>query len=169
MPPSPSTAAPVAARQRQARSAADKYLLFNLDGERYAVPILRVQEIIGIQDVTPMPRMPEWLRGVINLRGKVIPVLDLRRKLGLAPGADGKRTCIIVLQIAGGKHILGAVVDVVNEVQNIPPSDIEPAPSLGPAEGQCITGMAKVHGKVVVMLDVDRACDTGGLDMAHGG
>ncbi|GDY13252.1 chemotaxis protein CheW [Planctomycetota bacterium] len=174
MPPLAHTAAAV--RARTTRSAADKYLAFTLAAERFAIPILKIQEIIGLLDITPVPRMPDWLRGVINLRGRVIPVIDLRLKLGLPRGIDGKRSCIVVVQMtatassatAGQTLILGAVVDLVNEVQNIPATDIEPAPAMGTGiDSACIVGMGKVGGKVVVLLDIEKALSTADLGAAQ--
>jgi purine-binding chemotaxis protein CheW len=152
-----------ATRARTARGAVDKFLSFTLAYERFAIPILTVKEIIGLMDITPVPRMPDWLRGVINLRGKVIPVIDLRLKLGLPASPDGKRTCIIVVQVpsAEGHLVLGAVVDLVNEVQNIPPSDIAPAPALGTGvDTAFLIGMGKIGKQVVLLLDIDKAMST---------
>lgn len=138
---------------------AGKYLTFRLAAEEYGLQILKVQEILGLMSVTRVPRTPPFIRGVVNLRGKVIPVVDLRRKFRLPVVADTKRTCIIIAQIdrADGALTLGAVVDQVSEVQNIPPEAIEPPPAIGQAiDTAFITGLGKAGRKVVVMLDIDR-------------
>lgn len=138
---------------------AGKYLTFQLGTEIFGIEILKVQEILGILPVTKVPRTPDFVRGVINLRGKVIPVLDLRSKFDLPRQEDGKRTCIIVAQIESdnGMMIMGVIVDEVSEVLNIQPDQIENAPHFG--EGihtDFILGMGKVGQKVVMLLDVDK-------------
>ncbi len=139
---------------------AGKYLTFQLKGEVYGLEILKVQEIIGLMKVTRVPRAPEFVRGVINLRGKVIPVVDLRLKFGLEATADTEKTCIIVVQVAqpaGGKVTMGIIVDEVSEVLNIAGDQIEPAPEFGAAvDTAFILGMGKVAQKVVMLLDVDK-------------
>lgn len=146
--------------QGRTRSATDKYLTFVLGKEHYALPIRKVQEIIGLQEITPVPRLPDFVRGVINLRGKVIPITDLRLKFGMAKGEDTRRTCIVVVQIerAGAPAVtMGVVVDHVSEVQDIPPEQVEPPPSIGSTvDAAFINGVAKVAKKVVVLLDIDR-------------
>lgn len=156
-----------AAPTRRSRSAANKYLTLVLAKEHYGIPILKVQEIIGVQEITPVPRMPPEVRGVINLRGKVIPVIDLRLRFGFPAAADTKRTCIIVVQLspAAGSPpdtppiIMGAVVDQVSEVQDIAPDQIEPAPAFGNSakDGATIAGVGKVGKRVVMILNIDQA------------
>lgn len=147
---------------RRARSAANKFLTFQLAAEHYGIPILKVQEIIGLQDITPVPRMPSEVRGVINLRGKVIPVIDLRTKFGMASATDTKRTSIVVVQVAAadpkaGPVIMGLVVDLVSEVQDILPDQIEPPPGFGPGiDTSAVSGLGKSGKKVVLLLDIDR-------------
>ncbi len=158
--------AATAAPPRRSRSAANKYLTMVLAKEHYGVPILKVQEIIGLQDITPVPRMPHEVRGVLNLRGRVIPIIDLRSRFGLDRGEDTKRTCIVVVQVAAPVEgspsvIMGVVVDMVSEVQDIPPEQIEPAPSLGTAvDTAFIAGVGKVGKRVIMLLDIDRALGT---------
>jgi purine-binding chemotaxis protein CheW len=146
--------------QSRTRSTTDKYLTFVLGKEHYALPIRKVQEIIGLQEITPVPRLPSFVRGVINLRGKVIPITDLRLKFGMAKGEDTRRTCIVVVQIerTGIPAVtMGVVVDHVSEVQDIPPEQVEPPPSIGSSvDATFINGVAKVAKKVVVLLDIDR-------------
>ncbi len=146
-------------RSRTRRNATDTYLTFALGDESFALPILRVREIIGITDITPVPRMPPHVRGVLNLRGKVIPVIDLRRRMGFEPVPDHKRTCIVIVQTGNGADsiLVGAVVDRVSEVRDIPPSQIEPPPQFGAtADLGCITGVGKGGKHVVMLLDTDR-------------
>jgi purine-binding chemotaxis protein CheW len=140
------------------RAGAGKYLTFNLDNEEFGLEILKVQEIIGIMKVTRVPRAPNFVRGVINLRGKVIPVVDLRLKFGMESKPDTERTCIIVVQInRGGSRItMGSIVDDVSEVLNINREQLEPAPSFGVSvDTEFILGMGKVAQKVVMLLDID--------------
>jgi len=146
-------------RFKAGRSAADKFLTFTLGAEAFGVPILKVQEIIGLMEVTPVPRMPVWVRGVINLRGKVIPVVDLRRKFGMEAVPDTRRTCIVVVQVAAtdGAVVIGCVVDLVSEVQNIPANSIEPPPTFGTAiDTAFIVGMGMSGKKVIILLDIDK-------------
>lgn len=136
------------------------YLTFALGKETYGLEILKVQEIIGLMPITKVPRTPDYVRGVINLRGRVIPVVDLRGKFGLEPHDDTSRTCIIVLQVEGesGSVTTGITVDEVNEVLDIASSQLEPPPALGTGgETEFIQGMGKVGDKVIILLDSDRA------------
>jgi purine-binding chemotaxis protein CheW len=136
-----------------------KYLTFSLDGEEYGIGILKVKEIIGMMRITPVPQTPGYVKGVINLRGKVIPVLDLRTRFRM-PSADyTERTCIIVVEIdtVKGKLHIGIVVDSVSEVINIKGSDIEDTPAFGTTlDTDYILGMAKAGGSVKILLDIDR-------------
>lgn len=138
---------------------AGKYLAFHVGPEQFAIPVLSVREIMGLQDITAVPQAPDYVKGVINLRGKVIPVVDLRLKLGIPATEYTSRTCIIVVGIRGerGEVLTGAVVDAVSEVANIPSDAIEDAPSFG--EGVSIPyliGIAKTKGAVKLLLDVER-------------
>ena len=138
---------------------AGKYLTFKLGAEDYGLEILKVQEIIKIMDITMVPRMPEYVKGVINLRGKVIPVIDIRNKFGMEVIDQTERTCIIVVQVAKKdlSITMGLMVDEVSEVIDISQNDIEPAPEMGAAVGeQFILGMAKVGDCVIILLDVNR-------------
>lgn len=138
---------------------AGKYLTFRLGSELYGLEILKVQEIIGMMGVTRVPRTPEFVRGVINLRGKVIPIVELRTKFGMESVPDTERTCIIVVQVAGaaGPLIMGTIVDEVSEVMEIQQDQVEPAPSFGAAiDTAFILGMGKVGQKVAILLDADR-------------
>ena len=143
---------------------AGKYLTFQLGEEAYGLEILRVQEIIGMMSVTRVPGTPEFVRGVINLRGKVIPVVDLRLKFGLEKQPDTEKTCIIVAQVVRAEQdvTMGIIVDEVLEVLDIAGDQIEPPPSFGSAvDTDFILGMGKVGRKVVMLLDVDRVLSSG--------
>ncbi|HUV49810.1 MAG TPA: chemotaxis protein CheW [Anaerolineae bacterium] len=137
-----------------------KYLTFELDSEEYGLEILKVKEIIGIMNITPVPQTPSYVKGVINLRGKVIPVIDLRLKFKIEPLEYNERTCIIVVNIAGesGNEIMvGIVVDSVSEVLNINADEIEDTPTFGTKlNTEYILGMAKIKGGIKIMLDIDR-------------
>jgi len=142
-----------------AAAKAGKYLTFQLGKEVYGIEILKVQEIIGMMPVTRMPRTPEFVRGVINLRGKVIPVIELRLKFGLETREDTDRTCIVVVQVAGsaGTVTMGLLVDEVSEVLNVLQEQIEAPPSFGAGvDIDFILGMGKVGQKVVMLLDADK-------------
>ena len=136
-----------------------KYLTFSLGQEEYGIGILKVKEIIGILPITPVPRTPGYMKGVINLRGKVIPVVDLRSKFGMEGKEYSERTCIIVVEIAGADRtiLMGIVVDSVSEVLNIKAGDIEDTPNFGSHLNTAfILGMAKINGSVKILLDIDR-------------
>jgi purine-binding chemotaxis protein CheW len=137
-----------------------KYLTFCLEDEEYGIGILRVKEIIGMMRITPVPKTPGYVKGVINLRGKVIPVIDLRLLFGMEAINYGDRTCIVVVEIddSNGKLHIGIVVDSVSEVLNIRGCDIEDTPAFGTSlKTDYILGMAKTRGGVTILLDVDRA------------
>jgi purine-binding chemotaxis protein CheW len=142
------------------KALAGKYLTFNLGGESYGLEIMKVQEIIKIIDVTQIPKTPEFVRGVINLRGKVIPVIDLRLKFEIQAQEDTEKTCIIVMQVKSKDDtvtILGIIVDEVSEVLDIGEEKIEPSPSFGAnIDTDFILGMGKVGDKVMSMLDIDK-------------
>lgn len=143
-----------------------KYLTFSLDNEAYGIGILKIKEIIGMMPITPVPQTPEFVKGVINLRGKVIPVVDLRLRFGLKSTENTERTCIIVVETVGrsGDVIIGIVVDSVSEVLNIKADDIEDAPNFGTKlHTDYILGMAKMEGGVKILLDIDRVLSAGEL------
>lgn len=138
---------------------AGKYLTFDLAEEEYGLEILRVREIIGMMGITPVPRTPDFVLGVINLRGKVIPVIDLRLKFGLPYKDPDDRTCVIVVEVmSDGQTVqMGIVVDRVNEVVDVKGADVEPTPNFGVSlDTAFILGMAKVGNKVKILLDIDR-------------
>jgi len=136
-----------------------KFLTFLMDKEKYGLEILKVREIMGMMDVTSVPTTPAFIRGVINLRGKVIPVVDLRLKFGIEAKEDTQRTCIIVVHLAhtGQEMTMGIIVDEVSDVLDIDQNQIEPPPSFGPnIRTDFILGMGKVDQKVMTLLDIDR-------------
>ncbi len=149
--PGPASLAPDAGK-------AGKYLTFRLGAESYGIEILKVQEIIGIMAITRVPRTPDFIRGVINLRGKVIPVIDLRLKFGMKGVADTGRTCVIVVRIYQNDAPVttGLIVDEVSEVLDIRPDQVDESPSFGEnVNTDYILGMGKCGAKVVMLLDID--------------
>ncbi|MCE5279993.1 MAG: chemotaxis protein CheW [Planctomycetaceae bacterium] len=137
------------------RERAGKYLTFFLAEEEYGLEILRVREIIGMMDITAVPRTPEHVKGVINLRGKVIPVIDLRLKFSMPSVEQTEQTCIIVVDV--GRIEMGIMVDKVSEVLDIGAAEIEDTPSFGlDVDTEFILGMGKTNGKVTILLDITR-------------
>ncbi len=137
----------------------EKYLTFVLANEEYGIGILKIKEIIGMMPITTVPQTPDFVKGVINLRGKVIPVMDLRRRFGMEAIDYTERTCIIVVEIKSstGTVQIGIVVDSVSEVLNIKGEDIEDTPTFGTRlNTDYILGMAKMEGGVKILLDIDR-------------
>lgn len=137
-----------------------KYLTFSLRSESYAVDVRRVREIIRLTSITWVPRMPEFVRGVINLRGKIIPVLDLRLRFGLPDTAATDHTCIVVVQLgadAATRRESGLIVDSVEEVLNLTAQEIEETPDFGSeVDTRYLLGVAKSRGQVKLLLDLDR-------------
>ena len=135
------------------------FLTFMLGGEAYAVRILSIKEIIEYGNVTPVPLMPSTIKGVINLRGAVVPVLDLSVRFGREPTLTGRRTCIVIVETGPEeeRQVIGMIVDAVNAVQEIPLSEIEPAPAFGmKISNDFIAGIGKAAGRFVIVLDMDR-------------
>lgn len=145
---------------RANRATPGKYLTFSLAAEEYGVPVLKVREIIKMMDITVVPQVPHYVRGVINLRGKVITVIDLRLKFGFAAQEQTDETAVVVVEVkvSGGKVQMGIVVDSVSDVLNIQPDEIEDTPAFGDrVVTDYLCGMAKVKGRVKILLDLDRA------------
>jgi purine-binding chemotaxis protein CheW len=137
---------------------ASQYLTFMLGGETLAIGILAIKEILEYADLTTVPMMPACVRGVINLRGAVVPVMDLAARFGRPSAEITRRTCIVIVEIESenDRHDVGVIVDTVNEVMEIPASEVEPAPSFGAKiRRDFIHGMGKVGGKFVVILDTN--------------
>lgn len=138
---------------------AGKHLTFVLGREHYGLPVLKVREIIRLCEITPVPQMPDYIKGVLNLRGKIIPVADLRVKFRLAKIENTDLTCVVVVQVTlpdKSKTMMGLIVDAVEEVVNLTNADIEPTPDFGGVlQADYILGMAKVKGTVKALLDID--------------
>jgi len=153
------TAPPPAESGTKLNQLAGKYLTFVLGSESYGIPVLKIREIISMLHITPVPQMPNYVKGVINLRGKVIPVIDLRVKFSLPNTDYTDNSCIVVVQVAlnaGDTKQIGLIVDAVEEVANIALADIEPPPDFGgTVQVEYILGMAKVKGLVKSLLDID--------------
>jgi purine-binding chemotaxis protein CheW len=147
-----------------------KYLTFVLDQERYSVPVLKVREIMRLCPITPVPRMPSYILGVINLRGKIVPVIDLRERFALPKAVDLERACVVVVNFAtteGNPQLMGMIVDIVEEVSVFTREDLELPPDFGgDIDTRFITGMAKSKGSVKTLLDLDRLLNfVGPLDL----
>lgn len=162
----PSTKVAVAAAGGLAANDPTQYLTFMLRGEVYAIGILSIKEIIEYGGLTSVPLMPGAIRGVINLRGAVVPVMDLAVRFGKPQAEVTKRTCIVIveLELGGARQVIGIVVDSVNAVQEIAAADIEPPPNFGMAIAtNLVSGMGKVGGKFVILLDIHQVLAVDGL------
>jgi purine-binding chemotaxis protein CheW len=140
--------------QAQARAEVLQLVGFHVGGEEYGLDILRVQEIIRLQHLTRVPNSPDAIDGVMNLRGKIIPVIALRKRFGLESVPPDKHTRIVVVEIQG--TVLGFIVDSVSEVLRIPADTIEPPPQLGQAKQEYVSGVGKLDDRLLILLDVDR-------------
>lgn len=162
------TKQPGSSQSQEALRLGGKYLTFYLDQEEYGIQILTVREIIGLMPVTTIPQTPHFVRGIINLRGKVIPVVDLRQKFAMAPIEDTEESCVIVVQTGGAQ--LGMVVDKVSEVLEIPGHDVVETPSLGSEfQTDYINGIGKHQDRVTLLLDLEMifpAADLAGFGLA---
>jgi purine-binding chemotaxis protein CheW len=165
MPPQPNGAGP------QGGGEPSQYLTFMLGGETFAIGILAIKEIIEYHDLTLVPMMPACVRGVINLRGAVVPVMDMQTRFGREPSPITKRTCIVIVELEaadGGRQVVGVVVDGVNEVLEIASSDIEPPPAFGAGlRSDFIAGVGKVRGRFVILLAVGQVLSLEGLEAAR--
>lgn len=136
-----------------------KYLAFCLNEKNYAFSILKVNEVIVLPEITPMPKTPPYLRGVINLRGQIIPIIDLRLALGLEEVQYDKQTCIVIvkMKLSEGEKLVGFIVDSVSEVFEIQATDIESPPNYGERlDDDFLSGIGKVRDKIVMLLDIDK-------------
>ncbi|MFA5864561.1 MAG: chemotaxis protein CheW [Phycisphaerae bacterium] len=143
-----------------------KYLTFSLADQEYGIGILKVREIMGMLPITAVPQAPDFVRGVINLRGKVIPIVDFRLKFGMAPAQQTEKTCIIVVSVEGSQEdiLIGLIVDSVSEVMNIKETDIENPPAFGmDMNTDFILGMAKINNGVKILLDINRVLNVSDL------
>jgi len=146
------------------REATREVLVFVLGGEEYCVDILKVQEIRGYEKVTPIPAAPAYLKGVVNLRGAIVPVIDLRMRFGMAEPRYDAFTVVIVLRIAG--RVVGAVVDGVSDVLQLAASEVKPAPSLGSVvDASFIAGLATQSGRMILILDIEKLLSSGELNL----
>jgi len=144
----------------------NQFLTFLLAGEEYGVDILRVQEIKGWNTVTPIPNTPEYIRGVINLRGTIVPIVDLRRRFGLEPMEYGPMTVVIVLKVMheDKSRVMGIVVDAVSDVYNVQEDALKPAPDFGSVVNvDFVRGLATVQEEMVIILDIDHLLNSGEL------
>ena len=142
-----------------ATAQAQQYLTFMLGGETYAMGILSIKEIIEYGNLTSVPRMPEFISGVINLRGAVVPVIDLGARFGKHAASITRRTCIVIVEVDNGEEtqVVGVVVDAVNEVLEISAAEIEPSPSFGAnIRADFIDGMGKIDNKFVILLNIQQ-------------
>jgi purine-binding chemotaxis protein CheW len=154
-----STAKATARADRPAAETSEQYLTFMLAGEEYGVDILRVQEIKGWDKVTRIPHTPDYVLGVINLRGAVVPILDLRRRFGLESIAFGPTTVVIVMRVVSGpdERTVGVVVDAVSEVYNVDAADTKPPPDVcGSVDTVFVKALATIEDKMLILLDIDR-------------
>jgi purine-binding chemotaxis protein CheW len=150
---------PAAGASSEAGGQETQYLTFLLGGEMYAIGILNIKEIIEYGQITEVPMMPAFIRGVINLRGRVVPVIDLQARFGKQSTATTKRSCIVIVEVEAEseRQDVGMVVDSVSEVLEIPAAEIEPAPTFGAKiRADFISGMGKVNGKFVILLSVNK-------------
>lgn len=152
--------------QNENEDAAGKYLTFVLEDESYGLEILKVREIIGLMAITPVPKTPDYIKGIVNLRGKVIPVVDLRLKFGLEEVEATDETCIIVIDL--GSSTTGILVDTVDEVLDIGGNSIEDSPDFGSSvDTEYILGIAKTDGGVKLLLDIDKALSSSDILKLH--
>jgi purine-binding chemotaxis protein CheW len=148
---------------QSAPSEQSQYLGFHMAGEEYAIGILRVREILEYDTVTKVPTTPASIRGVINLRGSVVPVIDLAVKLGLPESVVTKRSCVVVVEIVldGERTVMGLLADAVSQVIDLPAAEIEPPPPFGTrVRVECLLGMGRAGKKFVLLLDIDRLLST---------
>ncbi|MGL1903468.1 MAG: chemotaxis protein CheW [Fibrobacterales bacterium] len=149
------------------QSLSDKYLTFKLGDEEYGVPILMVQRIIQMQPITPVPKTPSYVRGVINLRGKIIPIVEMRKKFQLNTTEDTDVTCIVVVQLRVGDQdiTMGTLIDEVSEVVFIEENQIQDTPSFGTGvDTDFIMGVAKLQERVIMLLDINKILSPSELD-----
>lgn len=156
------------ATEVRAAAAPAQYLAFMLGGEVFAMEILAIKEVIQYGNLTEVPLMPTFIRGVINLRGAVVPVVDLSVRFGRAPTEISRHTCIVIMEIGhgDGEVVLGVIVDAVKAVLDISEADIEPAPAFGSSlRAEFLAGIGKVDGEFVILLDVDHVLSIDELAM----
>ncbi|RCK79098.1 MAG: Positive regulator of CheA protein activity (CheW) [Candidatus Ozemobacter sibiricus] len=151
-------------------NAAVQYLTFKLEDEVYAVDVAKVREILDFPPITKVPRTPEFMRGVINLRGSVVPVVDMRLKFGMSKTEKSVNTCIVVVevQLENEATIIGALADSVQEVIELEPSQIEPPPKIGSRlKVEFLKGMGKIGDRFLMILDIDKVFSSDEILMAQ--
>jgi purine-binding chemotaxis protein CheW len=161
----------MAAQATAAADSAQRYLTFRLGDTSYAIGILKVQEIIGLLRVTPVPGTPAHVRGVINLRGRVIPVVDLCTRFSMPTAPDTKRTCIVITQVTGarGPATMGVVVEDVAQVVDLPPDRVEAVPEFGiHVRTDFLTGVARLAEDVILLLDIDAVLSRDDIELVEG-
>jgi purine-binding chemotaxis protein CheW len=152
------------ARELPRREESREVLVFVLGGEEYGVDILKVQEIRGYEKVTPIPASPAYLKGVVNLRGIIVPVIDMRIKFGLADPQYDSFTVVIILRVAG--RVIGIVVDAVSDVVRLAPGDVKPAPGLGSiVDSGFLAGLATQGGRMILLLEIEKFLSSGELSL----
>lgn len=152
--------------KKQTKSQEGKYLTFVLGTEEYGIEILKVREIIGMMDITSVPQTPDYMKGVINLRGKVIPVIDLRLKFAMTELKYTQETCTIVVEVNGS--LIGIIVDTVSEVVDIAGEEVEETPQFGQEiDTDFIIGLGKVDQKIIILLNIEQVMATEELEMAE--
>ncbi len=155
-----------AASEAIAKTGGDQFVAFILDEEEYGIEILRVQEIIGYQGFTRIPNVPHYIKGVLNLRGSVIPVIDLRLKLGMSEKPYDTFTVILILEVQ--EHIIGAIVDAVSDVISLSEAEIQPAPDFSSqVQVDFIEGMGRKDDKLIILLDIKRVLGTAGFEFLN--
>jgi purine-binding chemotaxis protein CheW len=144
-------------------SQGGKFLTFALGMETYGIPIKKAREIIGMQEITHIPKVKGYIKGVMNLRGKIIPIMDLRLKFGMAEKVYTDRTCIIVIEVNlnGNRRFIGLIVDTVAEVRNIRESEMEAPGADAQAEGDLLMGLGKANDKVILIIDIEKIVNQG--------
>jgi len=148
-----------------------QYLTFKLEDELFALDIGKVREVLDFTTITKVPQTPDYMRGVINLRGSVVPVVDLRLKFGMVMAEQTVNTCVIIVEVEleGEKVVMGAMADAVQEVLDLEPDQIEPPPRIGTKlNTQFIKGMGKHNEQFIIILDIDEVFTQGELDLVHG-
>jgi len=154
------------ADKKETSSVEGKFLTFVLGEEIYGIEILKAREIIGLMDITTVPQTPDYMKGVINLRGKVIPVIDLRMKFSMQEEAHTQETCVIVVEV--NSTSIGIIVDSVSEVSDIGGGEIENAPKFGQnIDTSFIMGLGKVKDKIIILLDIDAVLSSAELEMVE--
>ena len=153
----------IVAEPKSLQSVEGKYLTFRISNEEYGIEILKVREIVGLLEITAMPKTARHIKGVVNLRGKIIPVIDMRRKFGLDDAEVNRENCIITVMIesSGSQVLVGLLVDRVSEVIQLSQDDVDPVPDLGDMNLEFVTSLVKTRGRVIILLDIEKVIGNG--------